>query len=83
MVETNVNWCRYIKIADGKTLEKASLEVWEDLITQHSKHIENDKVQLHVMFSKIARKLPKCVHNNCAKFGECHLREVRGVDYTK
>jgi hypothetical protein len=45
---------------------------------------------MYVNFSKNIRILPKkshahlqCVHNNCARFEECQLKGVGGVDYTK
>jgi phenolic acid decarboxylase len=53
---------------------------------------KNDQVQLYVNFSKNYRTLPKShmhifdvsiYNNNCARFEECQLKGVRGVDYTK
>jgi hypothetical protein len=38
-----------------------------------TKKQKNKKTQAHL----------QRVHNNCAKFGECQPKAVRGVDYTK
>jgi hypothetical protein len=55
----------------------------------YTKHAgKNGQVQLHVNFLKNVRTLPKShmhilnVSIRSAKFEECHLKYVRGVDYT-
>lgn len=52
--------------------------------------LKNDNVTLHVNFSNKSlitftetQADFQCGHNKCAKFEECQIRAMKGVDYTK
>jgi hypothetical protein len=86
-----------VSITTVQGFKNVSLNVWEELITQSWWQVPFNSNMLKKWLSsttcKFFQKCPntskashshiQCVHNKCARFEECQLKGVGGVDYTK
>jgi hypothetical protein len=52
-------------------------------MTKHAGKITTKRFEKCPNTSKKSHAHLQCVHNNCAKFGECHPKSMLGVDYIK
>ena len=79
-----------VSITTVQGLKNVSLKVWEELITQSRCRLFKTSWTTTWKFfekspntSKKSHAHLQCVHNKCARFDECQLKGVGGVDYTK